>query len=121
MTPPYRSLKAWQLSYELALAIARRTKSFPPEERFELTSQLRRAALSAPSNLAERSARFGNREYLRHARIAAASLVEVDLLLLFAHDLGYLCEDDHGKLDQLRRRASYLIHRLCCSLDRRKK
>jgi len=59
---PYESLKVWQLSHQLALDIVAATRRFPREERFELTSQLRRAALSVPCNIVEGKARFGRRE-----------------------------------------------------------
>lgn len=113
----YTQLRAWQVSHELAKAVAEITRVFPREERFELTSQLRRAALSVPTNLAEGQARFGSREALRHARIAAGSLAEVDYLLLFAHECGYLPKVDYVRLLRLRRHASRLVYKLSRALD----
>ena len=115
----YETLKAWEASHALALAVCDVTQSFPRHERFELSSQLRRAALSAPTNLAEGRARYGSREYLRHVRIAAGSLAEVDYLLFFAMESRYLTPEEHTRLRQMRRKASSLVHRLALSLDRR--
>lgn len=114
----YSTLKAWQLSHQLALVVSRTSKCFPREERYELTSQLRRAALSVPTNLVEGKARFGPRDYLRHVRIAAGSVAEVDYLLLFAHEVGYLTREEYRALEDIRRRAGYLVNRLARSLQK---
>ena len=114
----YRSLKAWQAAHEFAKAVNAATQSFPSDERYELTSQLRRAAISAPANLAEGQGRFGSREALRHTRIAAASLVEADYLLLYSFECGYVSLKDYGRLRRLRQQASRLVHGLAKSLDR---
>lgn len=113
----YRSLKAWQVAHQLAREVSAATRTFPKHERFELTSQLRRAAMSAPANLAEGSARFGRRELLRHARISASSLAETDYWLLFAQEEGYLDQTTYDRLDRLRREASFFVHRLIRAMD----
>ena len=115
--PSYTTLRAWQAAHRLALEIAQVTRRFPRQERFELTAQLRRAALSAPANLAEGQGRFGPREALRHVRIAAGSLAEVDYLLLFAKDCGYLDAEAYDRLVGFRRQASYLTYRLARGLE----
>jgi len=117
----YRNLEAWKQSHEFAKAVANAAKRFPKHERFELTSQLRRAVVSAPANLAEGQGRFGPKEALRHTRIAAASLVEADYLLLFAFESGYLTQEEYDRLTALRRHASRLVHGLAPSLDRAKR
>jgi four helix bundle protein len=109
---PYAALRAWQAAHLLALEVARITRGFPPHERFELTSQWRRAALSAPCNLVEGRARYGSREFLRFVRIAIGSLGEVEYLLHFARELEYLSPEDHQRLDGLRRHANALLARL---------
>jgi carbamoyl-phosphate synthase large subunit len=114
----YRSLNAWQAAHEFAKAVAAATRRFPRDERYELTSQLRRAAVSAPANLAEGQGRFGAREALRHTRIAAASLVEADYLLLYALECGYVSRDESDRLMRLREQARRLVHGLATSLDR---
>lgn len=113
----YSTLRAWQAAHRLALEVARATRRFPQHERFGLTSQLRRAALSAPTNLVEGQARYGSREALRFARIAAASLLETDYLLLFAHECGYLSREEHTRLADLRSQASRLVYALAKSLQ----
>jgi four helix bundle protein len=113
----YSSLKAWQVAHRLALEVANATRSFPRHERFELASQLRRASLSAPTNLVEGQARYGSREALRFTLIAAASLLETDYLLLFALESGYLSENEHARLAELRSQASRLVYRLARSLQ----
>jgi four helix bundle protein len=90
---------------------------FPASERFELSSQLRRAALSAPCNLAEGRARYGAREYLRFVRIAIASLAEVEYLLFFALEMQYLSRQDYQRLDGLRSEANALMVRLARRLE----
>jgi four helix bundle protein len=113
----YRTLRAWQVAHQLAMEVSRATRRFPPHERFALTAQLRRAALSVPTNLVEGRARFGSRDYLRFARIASASCAEVDYLLYFARESGYLDSSEHARLDDLRRHTRWLIARLARRLE----
>lgn len=86
----FRDLRVWQAAMELTLAIYEITNGFPSEERYGLTSQLRRAAVSVPSNLAEGHTREGTREYLYFISVAQASLAEVVTQLDLAARLGYL-------------------------------
>jgi four helix bundle protein len=72
------------------LHVYRLTKSFPPDEKFGVTSQLRRAVLSVPTNIAEGSKRQTNPEYARFLNIAEGSLAETEYLLMLSRDLGYL-------------------------------
>ena len=113
----YHTLRAWQIAHRLALAVGRAVRSFPAYERFELSSQLRRASLSVPCNLVEGRARFGKREYLHFVRIAASSLAEVDYLLFYALEAEYVSSTDYRRLDDLRRHAAVLIGRLARSLQ----
>jgi four helix bundle protein len=77
----HRSLTAWTRSHDLAVAIHRAARLLPPEERFELGSQLRRAATSVTANIAEGLARRGAREFSHFLSIALGSLAEIDALL----------------------------------------
>lgn len=113
----YRSLRAWQISHQLALAVREVSRRFPKHERFELAAQLRRAALSAPTNLVEGRAQFGAAQYLRYVRIAIASLAEVDYLLFVASECGYISRAEYRKLERLRLYATRLVYRLARSLD----
>ena len=89
----FTDLKVWQRSHALVLTIYRATARFPPDERFGITSQLRRAAVSVPSNIAEGSKRQGRRDYARFLNIAEGSLGETQYLLMLARDLGHLPQD----------------------------
>ena len=85
----FEDLLAWQKAHEFVLGEYRATRSFPKEEMFGLTSQVRRAAVSAPSNIVEGFARWSNPDKARHYNIGEASLDEARYQLLLAHDLGY--------------------------------
>jgi four helix bundle protein len=86
----YKELKVWQKSYQLCLEIYKATKTFPKNEGFGLTSQMRRAALSIPSNIAEGYGRKTTPEYLRSLYIAYGSTCELETQILLSGDLGYL-------------------------------
>jgi four helix bundle protein len=110
----HRSLPAWQRCHDLAVAVHRAAAGFPPSERFELSSQLRRAATSVSANVAEGYARYGGAEFARGLSIAMGSLGEVDALLLLARDLGHLDDATFTQLDQLRDQAGaalFTLHR----------
>lgn len=105
---PYQRLTAWQSCHQLALATYRITQSFPKYELYGITSQMRRAAFSAPANIAEGSAKRGPREFRRFLDIALGSLAELSYAILFAKELGYLSESDWKELDDLRSVAGKL-------------
>lgn len=86
----YRDLEVWKRSHALVLRIYQLTKGFPDDERFGMTSQLRRAAVSVPANIAEGSKRRTNQDFARFLNISEGSMSEVDYLLLCSKDLGYL-------------------------------
>ena len=112
----YQDLHAWKVAHELALTVHEAVDGFPIHERFELSSQLRRAALSVPTNLAEGQGRYGPREALRFTRIAFGSLTEVDYLLLFAKERGYLDTSTYERLTKKRTHTSRVITTLIRSL-----
>src|SRR5690348_8575614 len=115
---PYERLAAWQVSYELVLKTYRATEAFPRHELYGLVSQARRAAFSAPANIAEGSAKRGPNEFKRFLDIAIGSLAELAFILRLARDLGYLTDDAWRQLDELRRRAGFLTWRLYRSIRR---
>jgi four helix bundle protein len=94
----FRDLVAWQRAIDLAEAIYHVTRDWPSEERFGLTSQIRRAAVSVMANIAEGQGRTGSQEFLHHLSIADGSLAEVEAHLLFAHRLRFI---DEATLDRL--------------------
>ena len=102
---------------ELVTAIYTATSSFPTQEKFGLSSQLQRAAVSAPANIAEGFARNGTKELLHFLSIAAGSLSELDTLIELAARLGYLnnAEELNGKVDEV----SGLLMELSASIKRR--
>lgn len=86
----YRRLAVWKQAHAFTLAIYRSTGSFPDSERYGLTAQLRRAAVSIVSNIAEGASRHSDRELVRFLQIAHGSACEVECQLLLSRDLGYL-------------------------------
>jgi four helix bundle protein len=86
-------LDGWKESRKLVSAIYRITQAFPKEEMFGLTSQMRRASISIPSNIAEGVARTSSREYAQFLNVARGSLSELETQLFIACDLGYLGSD----------------------------
>ena len=83
-------MQVWQAGIELVMEIDRLTGGFPPEERYGLTSQMRRAAVSVPSNIAEGAARQSEKEFLQFLIIARGSLSELETQVLIAGKLGYV-------------------------------
>jgi len=86
----FTDLKVWQRGHPLVLGVYRMTAGFPLNERYGLTSQFRRAALSVPTNIAEGSKRLTSQEYARFLNICEASLAETEYLLVISRDLGYV-------------------------------
>jgi four helix bundle protein len=82
-------LKVWQRSHQLVLEVYHLTRGFPQEERYGLVSQIRRAAASVPTNIAEGSKRKHAMDYARFLNIAEGSLLETQYLLILSKDLGY--------------------------------
>ena len=101
MAPEYKNVIAWQRAHQLTLAVYQQTKRFPSDERYGLTSQLRRAAHSIPANIAEGSARETDKDYLRFLIISRASLKEAEYFLLLARDLEYLSLQEYNHLTEL--------------------
>lgn len=112
----YRELSVWQKSYSLALAVYRATEGFPSREAFGLTSQLRRAAVSVPANIAEGYCRHSRPDYLRFLSIAQGSAGELDTLLSLAHDLSYLDAAAQGQLAELLTEVGKMLTGLTQSL-----
>lgn len=112
----FRDLKVWQKSHRLTLDFYTCTKSFPKDELYGLTSQLRRAASSIGANIAEGCGRIGDAELARFLQIALGSASEVEYHLLLARDLGYLENNKQQELStrtcEIKRMRTSLIKKL---------
>lgn len=97
----YEDLVAWQKAYALVLEIYRITVGFPTGERFGLTQQVRRAAVSIPSNIAEGFGRHSRADYLRFLDMARGSTYEVQTQMRLAVDLGYFNDSETNMLDRI--------------------
>ena len=113
---PYERFEAWKVSHELALAVYSATRGWPRSELYGLTSQIRRAALSAPTNIAEGSAKRGPAEFRRFLDYSLGSLSELAYLLRFAHDTQFLTDEAWARLQQMRDKAAILTWRLARSM-----
>ena len=106
----FRKLQVWHKAHQFALDVYKCTRAFPAEERFGLTSQLRRAAASVPANLAEGCGRSSDKDLARFVSIAAGSASEAEYHLLLAHDLGYLDVDEYraagSRVEEVKRMLS---------------
>ena len=95
----YERFDAWRAAHELTLELYRATDTWPRSEQFGLTIQVRRAALSVPTNIAEGAAKRGSKEFRRFLDIALGSLAELSYLLRFSRDYGLLSEEAWLKLE----------------------
>jgi four helix bundle protein len=89
----FRSLKVWEKAHALTLAIYKSTENFPKQETYALTSQIQRAAVSIPTNIAEGCGKDSDAELKRYFVISMGSASELEYLLILARDLGYLPEN----------------------------
>ena len=111
----FRNLDVWKKAHELTLEVYRASRSFPNDERFGLTSQLRRGAASIPANLAEGCGRGTDADFGRFVQISMGSSSEVEYHLLLAKDLNYLSVNEYTTFDEEITR----IKRMLASLLRR--
>ena len=94
----YQGLEVWRLAMDSVKRVYQLTSNFPRDERFGLCSQLQRAAVSIPSNIAEGHARESTKEFLYHISVAMGSLAEVETQWLLAQELGHAPQSDVGEL-----------------------
>jgi four helix bundle protein len=97
----FRDLKVWEKSHNLVLEIYKVAKNFPSEERFGLTSQIKRAAISIPTNIVEGFKRKGHKDFAHFLNMADASLEETKYHLILSHDLKFLDKAEFNKLNEL--------------------
>ena len=112
----FKDLRIWQKGIEIVSDIYISTKNFPKEELFSLTSQLRRSAISIPSNIAEGFKRFHNKEYKQFLFITLGSCAELETQIIIAKELKYIDENEEvklvEKLDHIGKMISSLIKKL---------
>jgi four helix bundle protein len=113
----FRGLKVWQASMTLVERIYLASARFPSDERFGLTSQLRRASVSIPSNIGEGKRRKRQRAFLYHLDIALGSQGEVDVQLEIARRLGFLKEEEHQRLQDLVAEVGKMLNGLIESMQ----
>ncbi|MBN1871775.1 MAG: four helix bundle protein [Candidatus Omnitrophica bacterium] len=105
----YKKLKVWQKADDLACKVYLKTKEFPRDEIYGVTSQLRRAALSIPTNIVEGMGRQGKNELRNFVNIALGSLAETEYLLDFCNRLNYINEKSYIELEDLRKETGALL------------
>ena len=105
----YKDLKVWQKADELALEIHKITRAFPEDELYGLTSQIRHAGLSVPTNIVEGYARKSDKELARFINIAISSLAETEYLLDFSRRLDYLNNEHYRRISTLREEVGKLL------------
>ena len=107
----HKDLEIWQLAMELVEITYKQTRHFPKEEQYGLCTQMRRAAISIPSNIAEGAARQGDKEYLRFLYIALGSLSELETQYLISKRLKYFSEtkEEFELIEKLRRKMLNFI------------
>jgi four helix bundle protein len=112
----FRDIKAWQKSHELVLLAYRCTVGFPNSERYGLTSQIRRAAVSVPANIAEGCGRNSDADIARFLHIAMGSASELEYLFVVSRDLGFVAADTHtdlqGSVVEVKRMLTGFIQKL---------
>ena len=116
----YRELIAWQKAMDFAEAVHRITRTFPREEMFGLTSQLRRSVVSVPSNIAEGQGRGGTKEFLQFLNVANGSLQEAETQIILAGRFSYLTYDQVDETLELAGEVGRINNGLIRSLYRRK-
>jgi four helix bundle protein len=110
----FGDLSVWQKAHQMVLQVYRITGSFPAEERFGLTSQMRRAAVSVPANLAEGFKKRGVRDKLNFYNIAQGSLEELRYYLILSKDLGYM--PDNREMAEAAEEIARMLHGLIASV-----
>lgn len=117
----FYNLEAWKQGHSLVLEIYKITKNFPEEERFGITSQIRRAASSITANIAEGFARFHFKDKVRFYYQSRGSIAEVQNFLLLARDLGFVSSKVYGDMGEKANQTRQLVNGLIRSIDNQEK
>jgi four helix bundle protein len=115
----YQQLLVWQKAMDLAVEVYRATDPFPKSETYRMCDQLRRCAISIPSNIAEGQGRNTTPDFLRHLGISRGSLYEAETQLILAYRLGYLSKEQHDALLSLAGEVGRMLHGLTAALERK--
>jgi len=114
----YTKIESWKLADDLTVAVYERTRSFPKEEIYGLTSQLRRASYSVPANIVEGSSRESKKDYLHFLYIARGSLSETQYFIHLAGRLRYLSSEEVAKLHEQTKLRFGCLHGLIKSVEK---
>jgi four helix bundle protein len=104
----YEKLQAWEACHRLVIAVYEASRNWPPEERFGLVAQARRAAFSAAANIAEGSAKRGHKEFRRFLDASVGSLAELCYIIRLTRELGFMSEETASALEAIRDEAGRL-------------
>lgn len=114
----FRNIKAWKYADDFAVLVYSASKSFPKSEIYGITSQLRRAVVSVPANIAEGASREHRKEYLHSLYVARGSMAETEYLLHLANRLGYLPPGRYEELESIRTTAAKTLHGLVAAVEK---
>jgi four helix bundle protein len=112
----YKDLRVWEEAHNLTLAVYKATQAFPREERFGLTSQIRRASASIAANIAEGCGRRSDGEMARFVQIAMGSGAELSYHLLLARDLGFMKSEEYAELSASLERTMRMLSALSAKI-----
>ena len=110
MTSSFKEIKAWQFAHQFVLDVYRATRTFPNEERFGLSSQFQRAAVSIPANIAEGYKKLGKADKLRFMNTSQGSLEECRYYILLSKDLGFIIQEGHDYLNNEIEKVSWYLN-----------
>lgn len=114
----FKNLKVWQRGIELVVDVYKKTNNFPNEELYGLTSQIKRSAISIPSNIAEGAGRGSNKEFSRFLDISLGSSFELETQIILAHELEFITDNDFNTLTDKVQEEQKMITGLQKSINR---
>lgn len=117
----YRQLEVWKQAVELVVLCYNFTKNFPSSEIYGITNQIRRSAISIPSNIAEGQSKWSTKEFLRHLSMSNGSLSELETQLIISNRLNYIEESELNRILSLTEEIGKMIHGLRKSLTKKLK
>lgn len=113
MSYSFKEIKAWQYAHSFVLQVYCVTKKFPEYEKFGLSSQFQRAAVSIPANIAEGYKKLGKSDKLRFMNIAQGSLEECRYYIILSKDLGYISEAEASLMESMIEKSSWFLNAYC--------